>query len=244
MKVASKRLIRMAVLLSLIPAAFHLAASAQGPEASLSQTALDFGLQTFGTTTASQTVTLSNPGSAPLNLANVALSDSFYGDYSLVNNCGASVPSGGSCQLNVTFTPAGTGPRLANLYIVDNAQGSPQKVSLSGIGLGSCAKVSDCAYQELNARAMANQNAFYVYRDADSGFNHGFPSGLFGNIDLSTIAINPACIDTPDPASPSGCSTDSSRFDGTRGTVFGVTFPAMSEEQFAGLNFGTRRTTV
>jgi len=37
--------------------------------------------------------------------------------------------------------------------------------------------LSDAAYQLLNARVTANQTSFYVYQNADSGLNHGFPSG-------------------------------------------------------------------
>jgi len=42
------------------------------PQLELSTTVLDFGNQLVGTTSASQTITLSNTGAAPLNLTNVA----------------------------------------------------------------------------------------------------------------------------------------------------------------------------
>ena len=121
------------------------------------------------------------------------------------------------------------------MLIFDDALGSPQSVTLSGTGVGTCVNVPDCGYQVLNSRTSANQTSFFIYKDADSGFNHGFPSGFFGNIDLKGITVNAACIDAP--TSVSGCTNDTTRFDGTRGTVFGLTLPAMSAEQFAGVNF-------
>ena len=68
-------------------------------------------------------------------------------------------------------------------------------------------------YQEQSARATTNEDAFFVYLDADSGLNHRFPSGLIGNLNLRAVAVNPACIDGP--TTPSGCSDDLTRLDGT-----------------------------
>jgi hypothetical protein len=40
--------------------------------------------------------------------------------------------------------------------------------------------LSDPAYQLLANRTIANRKNFYIYQNADSGFNHGVPSGFFG----------------------------------------------------------------
>ncbi|PYV27955.1 MAG: hypothetical protein DMG24_03300 [Acidobacteria bacterium] len=42
--------------------------------------------------------------------------------------------AGASCAINVTFTPAAAGTRSGTLSITDNASGSPQSVSLTGVG--------------------------------------------------------------------------------------------------------------
>jgi len=236
MKDIWKTLLRLVVLIFLVVVASQQVSSAQGPIAAISPTAVAFGVQPVGVSTASQTVILTNTGSPTLNISYVVLTGNFYGDFSLVNNCGSSLPAGGNCPLNLTFTPGGTGARSALMLIFDDAPGSPQSVTLSGTGVGNCANVSDCGYQLLNSRASANQTSFFVYKDADSGFNHGFPSGFFGNIvDLQMIKVDAACIDAP--TSGSGCTNDTTRFDGTRGTVFSLTLPTMSAEQFAGVNF-------
>src|SRR5438105_4047852 len=92
--------------------------------------------------------------------------------------------------------------------------------------------LSDAAYDLLIQRASANRAGFFVYQDADSGFNHGYPSGFFGN--FGTIQIDAACID--DPAAPNGSSTDPNRLDTVHGTVFRYTFGPQAPGSFAGVN--------
>jgi len=103
------------------------------PIAAVAPASLTFGSQDTGTTSAAQTVTLSNTGSAVLTVANIAIS----GDFSEANNCGNSVTAGGSCTISVTFTPSAAGTRTGTLTITDNnngATGSTQTVSLTGTG--------------------------------------------------------------------------------------------------------------
>ena len=56
------------------------------------------------------------------------------GDYSQSNDCGATVAAGGSCTVNVTFTPTATGTRNGTLTLTDSDASSPQTVSLTGTG--------------------------------------------------------------------------------------------------------------
>ncbi len=55
--------------------------------------------------------------------------------------------------------------------------------------------ISSLAYELINNRAAADQQAFYAYLDQDSGLNHGFPSGFMGT-DQTTITLNAGCIDS------------------------------------------------
>ncbi len=103
---------------------------AVGPSASLSPTSLTFASQTIGTTSAAQNITLSNGGNAALTVSSITAS----GDYAQTNNCGASVPAGGSCTISVTFTPTAAGTRTGTITVTDNATGSPQTASLTGTG--------------------------------------------------------------------------------------------------------------
>ncbi len=110
-------------------------ATVGAPIVSLSPTALAFGTQNVGTTSAAQTVTLSNTGSAALSISSIAVTGTNSGDFAETDNCGTSVTAGTNCTINVTFTPAANGTRTAALAISDNASGSPQTVSLTGTGV-------------------------------------------------------------------------------------------------------------
>lgn len=104
-----------------------------GPVASLSPTTLAFGNQAVNTTSAPQTTTLSNTGNAPMSITGISITGTNAGDFAQTNNCPPSLSSG-SCAINVTFTPTASGPRTAAVSVADNAAGSPQTVSISGIG--------------------------------------------------------------------------------------------------------------
>lgn len=101
-----------------------------GSDAVLSSTSLTFALQLLGTTSAAQTVQLANYGSATLNITGIAASSNF-GE---TDNCGASLAAGASCDISVTFAPNALDKLAGTISITDNAPGSPQVVSLNGVG--------------------------------------------------------------------------------------------------------------
>src|SRR5256885_3217620 len=101
------------------------------PAVSLSATALNFKKVGIGQTSSPQTVTLTNSGTATLNISSVAAN----GDFHISNNtCGATVAVGANCAVSVTFTPTKKGARKNTLSFTDDAPGSPQTVALSGTG--------------------------------------------------------------------------------------------------------------
>ena len=102
-----------------------------GSAVSLSASALNFKKVGIGQTSAPKTVTLTNVGSATLNISSITAS----GDFSISNNtCGATVAAGANCAVSVTFTPTKKGARKGTLSFNDDAPGSPQTVALSGTG--------------------------------------------------------------------------------------------------------------
>ncbi|PYU92591.1 MAG: hypothetical protein DMG25_11805, partial [Acidobacteria bacterium] len=102
--------------------------------ASLSPTSLTFASQNVGTTSAAQTVTLSNTGSAALSITSVAITGTNSSDFAQTNGCGSSLAAGSTCTISVTFTPAASGTRTAAVAVTDNATGSPQTAALTGTG--------------------------------------------------------------------------------------------------------------
>ena len=112
--------------------------SGPAPVASLSPTSLTFASQSVGTTSAAQTVTLSNTGTATLTISSIVAS----GDFAETDNCGGSLASGGNCSISVTFTPTASGTRTGSSSVTDNASGSPQTVGLTGTGAASTTTAS------------------------------------------------------------------------------------------------------
>ena len=91
----------------------------------LSPSSLTFPGQPVNTTSGSQSVTLTNTGSAALSISNIAASAQF----AQTNSCPISpstLPVNGTCSINVTFTPTATGTQSGSITITDNASGSPQ----------------------------------------------------------------------------------------------------------------------
>jgi len=91
-------------------------------------TALNFGSETTGSTSAAQTVTVSNPTSSAAPVSSIAAT----GDFAETNTCGSSIAAGGSCTVSVTFKPTASGSRTGSLTV--NAGGTTNTVSLSGTG--------------------------------------------------------------------------------------------------------------
>jgi len=90
--------------------------------------ALSFGSVTDGTTSAAQTVTVSNPTGSAASVSSISAS----GDFTQANTCGSSIAANGSCTVSVTFAPTATGARTGTLTV--NAGGVTNTVSLSGTG--------------------------------------------------------------------------------------------------------------
>jgi hypothetical protein len=90
--------------------------------------ALNFGSVGTGSTSAAQTVTVSNPTGSAASVSSISTS----GDFAQTNNCGSSIAANGSCTVSVTFTPTATGTRTGTLSV--NAGGTTNTVSLSGTG--------------------------------------------------------------------------------------------------------------
>ena len=112
-----------------------IALTGTGTVVQVSPSALDFGDQTVGTTSDPQTATITNTGSAELRIFGVGISGPNWGDFAETSTCGSRLAAGGSCTIDVTFTPGAEGDRHASLKIVDDGGASPQAVPLAGTGV-------------------------------------------------------------------------------------------------------------
>src|SRR5207237_1057990 len=69
-------------------------------QASLTPPSLAFSNQNLGTSSAAQTITLSNPGTATLTITSIGVTGINSSDFSQTNTCGSSVAAGASCTIS------------------------------------------------------------------------------------------------------------------------------------------------
>ncbi len=100
----------------------------------LSPGSLDFGNQKVGTKSSPQTVTATNDGSSTITITGIDFTGSNSKDFMQTNDCGSVVPVGKHCHIQIVFQPHAGGSRSASLKVSYQGFGSPQTVSLSGIG--------------------------------------------------------------------------------------------------------------
>jgi hypothetical protein len=93
-------------------------------------TPLHFKKQAVGTTSPSQTVTLTNTGKTTLTISTMNAA----GQFGMTSTCGASVAAGANCTISVTFSPKTKGAKSGTVIINDSASSKPQVIELSGTG--------------------------------------------------------------------------------------------------------------
>jgi hypothetical protein len=93
---------------------------------------MGFGDRVIGSSTQTQTVSITNIGGAPAMGVSLTIPSVDF----LVsgNTCGAVIAPTVSCTAQVAFRPLGFGLRISSLVVSSNGVGSPQAVNLSGTG--------------------------------------------------------------------------------------------------------------
>lgn len=100
--------------------------------AAVSAPALTFPDQSIGATSSGQTLTLFNTGTVALTATGIAIT----GDFSETDNCqNAPVAAGGSCAIQVQFSPTAAGARIGKITISANVYGGQLAVDLTGTGI-------------------------------------------------------------------------------------------------------------
>ena len=91
---------------------------------------------TLLTSTAAQTLTLTNSGNAPVASLAFTLGGTNAADFTLSSTTclPAGLAVGANCTAQVTFAPSISGPRIATLSITSNDPASPLTIPLSGTG--------------------------------------------------------------------------------------------------------------
>lgn len=95
---------------------------------------LSLGSSTIGVASSTQMATVTNTGSATVNISGVSIGGVNAAEFGFTTTCGATLTSMASCTATVTMTPAELGARVAFLSVADDAVGSPQSINLTGTG--------------------------------------------------------------------------------------------------------------
>ncbi len=106
---------------------------APAPVVALSPAALTFVPQEVASTSAVQTVTVTNTGTGPLTVSGVAATPAVY--QVVTNGCAIAVAPAATCAVGVVFAPALAGTRSGQLTVTSDAASSPDVVALNGTGL-------------------------------------------------------------------------------------------------------------
>jgi len=167
------------------PLSFTVIAAA--PAASLSNASLTFVSQTVGTTSATQTVTLTNTGGLPLTIGAAQVTE----DFAESNNCPSTLASLAICTFSVTFTPTATGARVGSLAITDGAANSPQTVALSGTGAADFS-FGASGSNNTTATVSAGQTATYSLSIVSSANSSGTVT-----LTCTQVPVNAHCAVNP-----------------------------------------------
>ena len=133
------------------PIVFNLVAESipEQPAISVSPTSKNFGAVVEGDSSVAQTFTVSNIGSAPLNVGTISITGAGAAEFAVQNDMcsGQTIAPGGSRTLEVVFSPTSMTAKSATLNIPSNDPTRPiVAVSLSGTGVSDTRPVGGTAH--------------------------------------------------------------------------------------------------
>jgi hypothetical protein len=178
-----------------------------------------FASTAVGSTSAAQTVTITNPGTTAVSISQLAVT----GPFGQTTTCGATLAANGSCTVSVTFTPTAAGAATGDLTVASTAAGSPLTVALTGTGTTS--STTDLALNMPVTASSSTQN--YVPANAVDGntstyweaANGAWPSTITVNLQ-SVQTLGSITVDLP-PATAWNTRTQTlSVLGSTNGTSF------------------------
>jgi hypothetical protein len=180
------------------------------PVVTLTPGSLNFGNQTQGTSSAAQSITVKNTGTAPLTGITVTLSETHSSasgkvrpqaaitsaNYSATTTCGSSLDVGASCTASVIFTPTATGSLPGTLLVSDNAANSPQSVGLTGTGVAAPQGDFTVAATPSSATVAAGESTqFHVTVGTSGGpYNKAVTLSVSGLPGGATASFSPASV--------------------------------------------------
>jgi uncharacterized repeat protein (TIGR01451 family) len=201
----------------------------------ISPTSLTFGSQAVGTTSAAQTVTVSNNGNFPLIFSSIVTSGDFAG--ATLAQCPSIGEENPPCVFSITFKPTATGTRTGAITFTDTGTGSPQTVTLTGTGAPGTATVtvtpSSLAF---GSQALTTTSAplSVTVMNTSSG-----PVNFTG---FTVSGVNAGDFAVPQPSSSAGCSATGTLAAGASCTISVLFTPSANGARTATLNIADNAT--
>ena len=168
------------------------------PAVTLSAASLSFGNQTIGTTSTGKTITLQNTGTSYLAVSGMTISGVNAGDFLLSGTCGATVASGASCSVVVSFKPTVVADETASILISGNQPASPSTVSLSGTGTAAVTSGGLTLTPSATSAGANGVVSFTANRPVNWSLATGSSGTLSNNSSTSATFIAPSSIKAQD----------------------------------------------
>ena len=172
-----------------------------------------------GSTSAAQSVTITNTGTAAATLSGFATT----GDFAQTHTCGTSLAVNATCTVSATFTPTATGTRTGSIVVTSNVAGSPQSIGLTGTGTSNTPvnlalgkTMTSSGYVQTYAPGNANDGDANSYWEST---NNAFPQWIQVDLGANT-SIGRIVLDLP-PATSWATRTQTLSVQGsTNGSTF------------------------
>jgi len=178
----------------------------------ITPTSLTFGNQVVGTTSAAQTVTVSNNGEFALIFSSIVTSGDFAG--ATLAQCPSIGEENPPCVFSITFKPTATGTRTGTITFTDNATGSPQTVTLTGTATGGAATVTVTpSGLTFGAQAISTTSAPSSVMVTNTG------TAAVNFAGFTTSGADAEDFSVPLPSSGGGCSATGSLAAGASCTI-------------------------
>ena len=171
------------------PQTVTLSGTGLGAVIALTPTNLTFSSAPIGTTSAAQTVTLTNQGNTSLSISKVSVT----GNFAQTNNCSSTLAAAANCTVSVTFAPKAAGSLTGTLSITDSGSGSPQTATLIGTG-------ADFGVTSSSTSSTVKAGSTATYTVTVAGVNGGFSSAI--TLACSGAPAHATCSASPASVTP------------------------------------------
>jgi len=166
------------------------------PDIAVSPDSLNFTDTMEGDESEIRTVTVTNTGTAGLNITGISITDS--SEFSQTNDCGTppvTLSPGDSCTVDVTFMPSSAGDKSANLGITSNDPDEPTiNVTLNGTAIASNPEISVAESIDFGAVTIGETSSVSV------------SIGNNGNADLNITGISISGTDGAEFSQTNDCA--------------------------------------